>query len=60
MVCKWSYGVSERNVSKVCDIKGGTETGGVWSSVLKRISAQKRAEVTAGWRKWNNEKLRNL
>jgi hypothetical protein len=41
----------------VSDIKGGTQTEGVWERVLRRIFGRRRDEVTGEWRKLHNEEL---
>jgi hypothetical protein len=45
----------------VSDIKGGTQTGGVFENrVLRRLFGPKRDEVTGKWRKLHNEELHDL
>jgi hypothetical protein len=44
----------------VADIKGGTRLTIFENRVLRRTFGPKRDAVTRGWRKLNNEELRDL
>jgi hypothetical protein len=44
----------------VSDIKGGTQTEGVWQQGTEENIWTKRYEVTGGWSKLHNEELHNL
>jgi hypothetical protein len=44
----------------VFDIKGRTQTEGIWEQGIERIFGSKMDKIIEGWEQLNNEELRNF